>query len=110
MPLKISESRCCQTGECGNTVCSEKVPVSRLPCGTQPLISRQAQLQQWDERGRKNEKAHNLAIAGNQRVAPQQEFTNWERPHHNLTEEENTTAAEEHGIDGVVGVAIGTKA
>ena len=38
MPLEIGESRRRQTGECGDAVCGEKMPVPRLPRSAQSLI------------------------------------------------------------------------
>jgi hypothetical protein len=52
MPLKIGEPRRRQASERRNAICGEKVPVPRLPRGTQPFITRQAELQQRHQRGR----------------------------------------------------------
>jgi hypothetical protein len=39
VPLEIGESRRRQTGECGDAVCGEQVPVPRLPRSTKPLVA-----------------------------------------------------------------------
>ena len=109
MPLKIGDPRCRQARERRNAICGEEVPGPRLPRGTQSLIAREAELQQRYERGRKNEKAHNFAVTRNQRVALQEQLANGERASNHLAKKENTTAAVQHGIDGVICGAIGAK-
>jgi predicted metal-dependent hydrolase len=109
MPFKIGEPRRRQAGERRNAICSEEVPVPRLPRGAQPFITRQAELQQRHERWRKNTEAHNFPVTRNQRVALQEQFADGERPRNDLAKEEHTTAAVEHRINRVIGGAIRTK-
>jgi hypothetical protein len=52
MTFKIGEPRRRQARERRNAICGEKVPVPRLPRGTQSLIAREAELQQRHQRGR----------------------------------------------------------
>jgi hypothetical protein len=72
MPLEIGESRRRQTGECGDAVCGEKMPVPRLPRSAQSLIPRETELQQRHERRRKNEESNHFAVTRNQRMALQE--------------------------------------
>ena len=52
MPFEIGESRRCQPRERGDAICSEEVPVPRLPRRAQSLVTRESELQQWYQRGR----------------------------------------------------------
>jgi hypothetical protein len=106
MPLKIGEPRCRETGECSDSIGRQEVPVPRLPRGTQPLITREAELQQRYECWRKNEEPHDLAVARDECMTLQEQFTNGERASNDLAEEHSTTAAVEHRIYGVIGGAI----
>jgi hypothetical protein len=106
MPFKIGEARRRQAGERSDSVCGEQMPVPRLPCRTQPLISRETQLQQWDERGCKHEESHNLAISRNPCVSLQEQVADGKWSGNNFAEEHDPTAAIEHRIHRVVGVAV----
>ncbi len=110
MPLKIGEPRCRETGECSDSIGRQEVPIPCLPRSAQPFITRQAEFQQRYERWRKNEEPHDLAVARDECMTLQEQFTNGERASNDLAEEHSTTAAVEHCVYGVIGGAIGAKA
>jgi len=110
VPFEIGESRRCQPGECGDAICSEEVPVPRLPRRAQSLITGESDLQQWHQRGRKNQESNDFAVTRNQRMTLQEQLADGEWPRHDLTEKHGTPTAVENGIYSVVRRAIGAKA
>ena len=110
VPFEIGEPRRCQPGECGDAICSEEVPVPRLPCRAQSLVARESELQQWHQRGRKNKESNDFAVTRNQRMTLQEQLADGKRTSRDLAEEQHATAAVENGIYSVVRRAIRTKA
>jgi hypothetical protein len=110
MPFEIGESRRCQLRERSDAISSEEVPVPRLPRRAQSLITGESDLQQWHQRGRKNQESNDFAVTRDQRMTLQEQLADGEWPRHDLTEKHGTPTAVENGIYSVVRRAIRAKA
>jgi len=110
MPFEIGESRRCQPRERSDAISSEEVPVPRLPRRAQSLITGESDLQQWHQRGRKNQESNDFAVTRDQRMTLQEQLADGEWPRHDLTEKHGTPTAVENGIYSVVRRAIRAKA
>lgn len=108
--FEIGEARRCQPGECSDAICSEEVPVTRLPRCAQSLITRESELQQWHQRGRKNKESNDLAVTRDQRMTLQEQLADGKRTSHDFAKKYGTPTAIENGIYSVVRRAIRAKA
>jgi hypothetical protein len=110
VPFEIGESRRCQPRERSDAISSEEVPVPRLPRRAQALVARESELQQWHQRGCKNEKSNDFAVTRDQRMTLQEQLTDGKRTSYDFTEKHGTPTAIENGVYSVVRRAIRAKA
>ena len=109
MPLKIGEAWCLKARQGGHAIGGKQVPVPRLPSGGETLIPRQTKLQERHECWRENEEANDLTITGDLRMTLEKELADREWSGDHFAEQHHSSAAIEHRINRVKGVAVGAR-
>ena len=109
VPLEVGEAWCLKARQGGDAISGKQMPVPRLPGGGKTLIPRQTKLQERHECWRENEEANDLTITGDLRMTFEKELTNRERTGDHFAEQHYSSAAIEHRINRVEGVAVGAR-
>ena len=107
--LKIGEARGRESCKERQLICCEHVPVLLLPRRGEPLIAREAQLNQRKECALGDQESHHLTIVRNLTVAREEECRKWKRPQRNFTHDHAPAATEEERVDLVKGGAVGAE-
>ena len=107
--LKIGEARGRESCKERQLICCEHVPVLLLPRRGEPLIAREAQLNQRKECALGDQESHHLTIVRNLTVAREEKSGKRKWPQRNFAHDHAPAATEEERVDLIEGGAIGAE-